>query len=161
MGDRTQLHADFARRFARDRLHGPAQSSDPQTLDQIEGALSTYLPMSYRHFLSSHGPLFVPDLWNAVVEKEMGVHPVREFLTPAEVVDDTQAYWTGGMPRDFIGVAGDFMGNMFGFQRVSRDMNRPDDLPISLFDHDFLRIEPIAESFDEWLAWFVENVPGS
>jgi hypothetical protein len=127
-------------------------------LDRVEVALETYLPASYRQFLCTHGPLFVPDLWDAVVERELGAHPVREFLTADQVVNDTRLYWSGGMPKDFVGVAGDFMGNLFGFERLGMNGVRPDDLPVSLFDHDYVRVEPAAASFDAWLRWFIEHV---
>jgi hypothetical protein len=158
MDERTRLYADFAARFACDGLHGPIQPCDLLELDRIEAALGTYLPASYRQFLSAHGPVFVPGLWDAVVEGESGAHPLREFLSPDQVVTDTRSYWSGGMPRDFVGVAGDFMGNLFGFHRAARDGARPDDLPVSLFDHEYVRVDPVAASFDGWLRWFLEHV---
>jgi len=87
---RTRLYVDFAARFACDGLHGPARPCDPLELDRAEVALETHLPTSYRQFLSTHGPLFVPDLWDAVVERDLGPHPLREFLTPEQVVNDTR-----------------------------------------------------------------------
>src|SRR5262245_35887076 len=118
MRDRSRLYADFAKRFAFDRLHGPSQPCDVQALVQVEETIGTYLPVSYRLFLSTQGPLFVPDLWDTVAEQTLAAHPVREFLTAADVLTATQAYWAAGMPRDFVGVAGDFMGKLFGFRRV-------------------------------------------
>ena len=88
----------------------------------------------------------------------MDVYPLREFLSPAQAEADTRAYWSAGMPRDFVGMAGDFMGNLFGLPRVNRDGPRPDDLPVRLFDHDYLHVVPVAESFDGWLRWFLEHV---
>ena len=158
MDARTQLYAEFARKFACDGLHGPARPCVPLELDRAEIALETYLPASYRQFVCTHGPLFVPNLWDVVVERELCAHPVREFLTPDQVVNDTQLYWSGGMPKDFVGVAGDFMGNLFGFQRVAMNEGRPDDLPVSLFDHDYVRVTPAAPSFDAWLRWFIDHV---
>lgn len=158
MNERIRLYADFAGRFACDGMHGRANRCDPLELDQVEEALETHLPASYRLFLSTHGPLFVPDLWDAVVERELGAHPLREFLSPDQVVTDTRLYWSGGMPRDFVGVAGDFMGNLFGFQRAAMNGDRPYDLPVSLFDHDYLRVDAVAPSFDGWLRWFMEHV---
>jgi len=155
--ERTRLYANFAARFAVDGLHGPAQPCDPAELDRAEAALGTYLPASYRQFLATHGPLFVPDLWDAVTERKPEVHAAREFLTPDQVVSDTRLYWSGGMPKDFIGVAGDAMGNLFGFPRVAIAGARPDDLPVRLFDHDYVRVDPVAASFDGWLRWFIEN----
>ena len=158
MDARTRLYAEFAGRFACDGLQGPARPCDTLELDRVEIALETYLPASYRQFLCMHGPLFVPDLWDAVVERELGAHPVREFLTPDQMINDTRLYWSGGMPKDFVGVAGDFMGNLFGFQRTAMNGDRPDDLPVSLFDHDYVRVDPAAPSFEAWLSWFVEHV---
>ncbi len=157
MDERTRLYDDFAARFACDGLHGPVQPCDPVELDRVERVLDAYLPASYRQFLTTHGPLFVPDLWDILVEREVGVHPLREFLDLNHVVTDTQLYWSGGMPRNFVGVAGDFMGNLFGFPRSGRQGSRPDDLPVSLFDHDFVRVEPVATSFDEWLKQLCSN----
>jgi hypothetical protein len=151
------LYADFAARFACDGLHGPARPCDPRELDRAEAALDTYLPASYRQFLATHGPLFVPGLWDAVVQRNLGAHPLREFLDPAQVVTDTRLYWSGGMPRDFLGMAGDFMGNLFGFRRTARQGARPDDLPVGFFDHDYVRVQPVAAAFDEWLRWFIEQ----
>jgi hypothetical protein len=159
--ERTQLYADFAAQFARDGLHGPVRPCDPSELDRVEADLETYLPISYRQFISTHGPLFVPDLWDFAVERELSAHPVREFLSPDQVVTETRLYWSGGMPKDFVGVAGDFMGNLFGFHRTPMNGLRPDDMLISLFDHDCVRVDPIARSFDSWIRWFIENVgPG-
>src|SRR5215467_7719872 len=59
----------------------------------------------HRTFLCAHGPLFVPDLWEAVVQRDLSTDPVREFLAPEQVVSDTRLCWSGGMPRDFVGVA--------------------------------------------------------
>src|SRR5262249_53118465 len=91
---RTRLYADFAARFACEGLHGPAQPCNPLELDRAEAALETYLPASYRQFLFAHGPLFVPRLWDLVVERDLDAHPLREFLSPDQVVNDTQLYWS-------------------------------------------------------------------
>jgi hypothetical protein len=155
---RTRLYGDFAARFACDGLYGPARACNRIELDCAEVALETHFPTSYRQFLCTHGPLFVPDLWEAVVQRDLGTHPVREFLTPEQVVKDTRLYWSGGMPKDFVGVTGDFMGNLFGFHRTAVNGIRPDDLPVSRFDHDYVRVDPVASSFDEWLKWFIEHV---
>jgi len=97
-------------------------------------------------------------LWTTIVRQELPAHPLREFLKLYDVITDTQLYWSGGMPDDFIGIAGDFCGNLFGFRRVPLDTSRPDDLPVILFDHDYLCVDHVAASFDAWLNWFVDHV---
>lgn len=159
MGERDGLHVRFATRFAADGLDGPARLCDTVALDQAEEALDTLLPVAYRDFLATCGPLFVPALWEAVVCGELGAEPVREFFSPAEVTRDTRLYWSGGMPADFIGVASDGCGNMFGFRRISRSGQRPEDAPVLFFDHDFVRVVEASGSFDGWLRWFLARVP--
>ena len=124
----------------------------------MEESLDTLLPAAYREFLITCGALFVPKLWDSVVRQELGVEPVREFFSHEEVAGDTRLYWSGGMPADLIGVASDGCGNMFGFRRSSRSTPRPDDLPVLFFDHDFVRVVKVADSFEAWLRWFDERV---
>ena len=82
MNDRTRLYSDFAKRFACDGLHGPARPCDVSVLDRVEADLGTYLPTSYRQFLSTHGPLWVPGLWDAIVERELVPTRCNCFSTP-------------------------------------------------------------------------------
>jgi hypothetical protein len=161
VSQRRALHSLFAVRFEADRLGGPAQRISVDVIDQAEEALDTFLPVSYREFLGACGPLFVPALWDAVVEKELGVEPVREFFTPSQVAADTRLYWSGGMPVDFIAIASDFCGNMFGFGRCDCRSPRPDDLPVFFFDHDFVRVTEVSASFDGWLGRYLELVPAA
>lgn len=155
---RSRLYANFAARFAADGLTGPALPCDISELDRAEKELQSFLPVSYRQFLASHGPLFVPELWDIVVGRELPARAPREFLTPAQVVTNTQVCWSGGMPNDFIGVAVDFTGDIYGFRRVAVNAVRPDDLPVEVFDTAEVRIVPVAASFESWIEWFVENV---
>jgi hypothetical protein len=159
MSERGNLHARFATRYAADGLDGPARPCEVAAIDQVEESLDTHLPAAYREFLAACGPLFVPDLWDAVEQQELGAEAVREFFSPAEVIRDTRLCWSGGMPADFIGIASDGCGNMFGFRRSPRGSPRPDDLPVLFFDHDFVRVIEVATSFEGWLRWFVERVP--
>jgi hypothetical protein len=52
-------------------------------------------------------------------------------------------------------------GNYFCFQRIT---TASDDLPVFLFDHDAPsgspNVELVAQSFDELLWWYVENLAG-
>lgn len=152
---RTDLYYRFARQFALDRME-PLGPCDDASINRIEDALETILPCSYREFLTRCGPLFVPHLSDSIENTELGINLVREFFTPEEVVRDTQLYWSGGMPSDFIGIASDFCGNMFGFRR---EKARADDLPILFFDKDFVNVNQDADTFDSWLTRFLDEVP--
>jgi SMI1 / KNR4 family (SUKH-1) len=153
------LHTQFAVRFAVDRLHGPARPCAVSELDQVEEKLNTNLPIAYRDFMSANGPLFVPLLSEIAVFLELGIETVHEFFSPVDVTRNSQMYWSAGMPADFIGVASDVCGNMFGFQRLERGGLRPDDSPVLFFDHDFVQVLKRSESFDAWLESFLARVP--
>jgi hypothetical protein len=152
---RTDLYSCFARQFALDRME-PMGPCDDARINRIEDALETMLPCSYREFLTRCGPLFVPRLSDSIEHTELGINLVREFFTPEEVVRDTRLYWSGGMPSDFIGIASDGCGNMFGFRR---EQARTDDSPVLFFDHDFVSVKQDADAFDSWLARFLNEVP--
>jgi hypothetical protein len=81
----------------------------------------------------------------------------RRFMTQYGPVSATKAYWSAGMPSDVIGVASDCMGNLFGFRRQTGTI---DDAPVVFFDHDFVEVSEMADSFDEFLQWYLDNIDG-
>ncbi len=151
MTDRESLHSRFARTF---HIGDDPQRATDTELDAIESALHTTLPVSYRAFATSHGTVYTPDILDAVAELD---HPdVQNFASAPDVITDTKAYWGAGMPDNIVAFASDCMGNMFAFERGFRE-TRPDDLPVLFFDHDFVEVAPVAESFDALLMWFLDN----
>ena len=50
------------------------------------------------------------------------------------------------------------MGNMFTFERVQRGKERLDDQAVLFFDHDFVDVRKLTESFDALLEWYLENL---
>ena len=64
MEERRELHARFARRF---HFGVPPKPCALSALEEAETTLDTLLPESYRQFLMAHGPLFVPQLRDAIV----------------------------------------------------------------------------------------------
>jgi hypothetical protein len=130
------------------------------TLDAVEQALDTALPLSYREFMQRVGPVYTPDILDGIVARQLEHADIRHVFSPDDVINDTKGYWAAGMPRDIIGIAGDSMGNMFGFGRTRRHEARPDDLPVWFFDHDYVKVESLAESFDALLAWYLSHLSG-
>jgi len=105
--------------------------------------------------MTQHGPVYTPDTLHVIADGNI-VHPdIQYILDPAESIEGTKGYWSAGMPEDVIGVASDCMGNMIGFRRQS---SVSDDAPVEFFDHDFGVVYEIAASFDEFLAWYLDNL---
>ena len=79
---------------------------------------------------------------------------LQEFFSPSEIDETYRMYVSGGMDDSLIPFAMDCSGNVFGFRREKRS-ERPDDLPILFFDHEYCKVRPEAESFDAWLQKFL------
>lgn len=154
MRTRTAIHRDFVARFHIGERHGPV--SDAQ-LDGIESELATKLPKAFRQFMTQHGPVYTPDTLSEIADGNIDHPDVQNVLDPAEAIEGTKGYWSAGMPKDVIGVASDCMGNMIGFRRQA---TMSDDAPVVFFDHDFVELDEIAPSFDEFLAWYLDNLKG-
>lgn len=122
----------------------------------MEVSLNTKLPAAYRQFITQHGPVHTPTILKKVAE--LGHPDVQEFFEPAQAIENSKLYWSGGMPDDFIGVASDCMGNMIGFHRKAA---ASDDAPVVFFDHDFVEVYELASSFDEFLTWYLDHLKGS
>ena len=115
-------------------------------VNYMEAALKTVLPASYRTFITSWGEAFTPSLLTLIVNKELNLFDVQNIPLPRRAVEDTQLYWSGGMPSHLVGFANDCMGNLFGFARLKPDSARPSDAPILVFDHDANEVFQVAGS---------------
>jgi hypothetical protein len=70
--------------------------------------------------------------------------------------DQQKASWSAGMPDDLIAFGNDSSGNLFCFKRHMPQAVRQDDLPVWFFDHDFVDVSQVAESFDGWLLSYLK-----
>jgi hypothetical protein len=155
MRTRADIHESFVARF---HLGGHRTPVTKEKLDAVEAALNTKLPAAYRAFMAHHGVVHSPGIVEEIVNKNLEPHPdVQDFLEPQEAINNTRGYWSAGMPENVIGIASDCMGNMIGFER--QDSVR-DDAPVLFFDHDFVEVHEIAPSFDDFLAWYLDNLKG-
>lgn len=154
MRTRTDIHRDFVDRFHIGDCQGPVSEAQ---LDRIESELATKLPIAFRQFMTKYGPVYTPDTLSEITEGKIDHPDIQYILDPAEVIEGTKGYWVAGMPEDVVGVASDCMGNLIGFRRQSKVS---DDAPVVFFDHDFIEVDQIANSFDEFLAWYIDNLKG-
>jgi hypothetical protein len=154
MRTRTEIHDGFVSRFHSGKRVRPTAA--PQ-LDKIEAALNTRLPEAYRQFMLRHGAVYTPSILDEVADGKLALPDIQEFLKPNQAIANTKMYWSGEMPNDVIGFASDCMGNMIGFRRQSAPS---DDSPVVFFDHDYVEVSEVSASFDEFLAWYLDNLKG-
>lgn len=152
MRTRTDIQDEFVSRFHAGKR--PARVT-AQQLDKINEALSTRVPEAYRQFVMRHGAVYTPSILDEIADGKLGKPDIQEFLKPKQVIEHTKMYWSGGMPTEVIGFASDCMGNMMGFRRQSAPS---DDSPVVFFDHDYVEVSEIFPSFDEFLAWYLDNL---
>jgi hypothetical protein len=152
MDQRAELQNRFVTRF---HFGSPPIPAAEQLLDMIEIELNTKLPSAYREFMMRHGAIHTPLILESLAAQSIDYLDVQDFLAPQEAIDNTKAYWSGGMPEDVIGIASDCMGNMFGFRRQSESS---DDEPVVFFDHDYVEVRELAVSFDEFLLWYLDHL---
>lgn len=156
---REELHKQFVGRFSAPAL----EQIEPVALVElvaVEGELKITFPASYVSFITGYGPIFTPDVSDAVGDCEVCVPPeeevfaVREFLSLSQMVRDYRACVEGGMPNWLIPFAVDIGGHLFGFKRGVKHP-RPDDSAVLVFDNDYCEIRTEVDSFDGWLDYYL------
>jgi len=156
--NRTEIHSRFVKEFASDYEDRPTH--DLADLTKVEEALSTTFPQSYIDFITTHGSVHTPSILDLVTGGETEETPddasfdIREFLAADQIEEAARTYWSGGMDETLVPIASDCMGNVFGFTKAVSE-TRLDDLPVMVFDHDFVTIGEERGSFDEWLNSFI------
>lgn len=107
------------------------------------------LPADYRSAVLQLGlPRPTIALLDAIVDQELDLRDVSDFLSPAEVVSVTEDWRALGLPEELVAFATDCMGNLFCFPTAA-DTGGP--VPVLFFDHDARTVEVIAPSFIIWI----------
>ena len=104
-----------------------------------------------------HGAVYTPSILDEIADRKLAQPDIQEFLKPKQAIEYTKMYWSGEMPSDIIGVASDCRGNLLGFRRQTAPA---DDSPVVFFDHDDVKVSEVSSSFDELLAWYLDNLQG-
>jgi cell wall assembly regulator SMI1 len=125
-------------------------------LDAVEQQLATVLPRSLRDFLAAYGPVSAPGLLGAVVEQDLEIEDLSEFLGPDDMVELTQGWRGQGLAAHLVAFATDSSGNLFCFEEASE---RADDAQVWFFDHDFQTNESLGLTFAQWLDRYADLTP--
>ena len=149
--NRSEIHDKFIKEFH----YGEPEKFSLDEIHQIEIELNTVLPQSYIDFMTEYGEAYAPSLLTLIVEEDSELHDLQNITTIKDTIEGTKMYWSGGMPDDLIGFGNDSMGNMFCFKKYDQKSERPNDLPVYFFDHDFVKVIKISDSFDSWLRDYI------
>jgi hypothetical protein len=137
-------------RFA-ERWTSPAYPPTPVSeheLAEAESSLNAQLPADYRAAVVRVGlPSPTIALLDCIVDNDLGVADLGEFLDPSSIVELSRSWWEMGLPGHLIAFANDSLGNLFCFPiRPEGEASG-----VFYFDHDEARVEEVAVSFTAWI----------
>lgn len=125
-------------------------------LDGTEHRLQTRLPTDYRNEVLQFGlPRPTAELLDAIVDRELDLRDVSDFLSPSEIVSVTEDWRDLGLPEEFVAFATDCAGNLFCFPEAKDD----GELPVYFFHHDNRTLDIIAPTFTQWIEEFCSVAP--
>lgn len=126
-------------------------------LESAEGRLQTRLPADYRDAVLQFGlPRPTIDLLDAIVDRELDLNDLSDFLSPAEIVAVTEDWRDLGLPEELVAFATDCMGNLFCFPT---EADAGGEVPVFFFDHDDRTVDAIAPTFTRWIEEFCAVAP--
>lgn len=135
--------------------HPPDLVSE-QELQGTEHRLRTRLPAVYRNAVLRFGlPRPTLALLDAIVDRELDLRDVNDFLSPSEIVSVTEDWRDLGLPQELVAFATDCAGNLFCFPEAQDD----GELPVYFFDHGNRTVVVIAPTFTQWIEEFCRVAP--
>ncbi|HEY6018460.1 MAG TPA: SMI1/KNR4 family protein, partial [Candidatus Paceibacterota bacterium] len=78
-------------------------------IQKLESTLGIRLPHCYVYLITKYGDLYAPNLLDAIVEKELELNDIQNFLLPSQMLEDTRAYEAAGMPKGYLAFSSDCM----------------------------------------------------
>lgn len=122
-------------------------------IEAIESTLNTLLPEPYKYLLSQYGLIRTPNVLTKIVDLNVEITEVQDFLSLEDVCSLSKLYELSGMPTGHILFASDCKGNMFCFKQAEIESTKTD-APVWFYEHGASAVIPVAESFTSWLAQF-------
>jgi cell wall assembly regulator SMI1 len=126
-------------------------------LERVERRLETRLPADYKSAVLQFGlPRPTIELLDAIVDRQLDLREVSDFLGPAEMVTVTKDWRDLGLPEELVAFATDCMGNLFCFSAAAEAFG---EMPVFFFDHDERSVDVVAPSFTQWVDDFCGVAP--
>jgi hypothetical protein len=133
----------------------PPDSVQQTDLEAVEKRYSFLLPESYKQEVLSVGlPRPTAALLNSIVELELELADVSNFLSPVEIVERTEGWRDINLPKNLIAFAADCSGNLFAFETQSGAS-----ATVWFFDHDSGEVSEAATDFANWIERFCRIEP--
>ncbi|MGJ8654360.1 MAG: SMI1/KNR4 family protein [Opitutaceae bacterium] len=151
--NRSEIHKIFVQRF--DTGDNACPSTECE-IKEYESELGTLLPKAFIDFMMTFGPVYCSQMLGPIVDDELDLWDVNNISGIKESQEATLAYWSGGMPEEYVLFGNDSMGNAFCFKKSEENK---DDSPVHFFDHDFCKMDKLADTFDEWLSDYIHKIP--
>ena len=138
----------------------PPEHVSESELRLAEERLGVRLPADYRQAVLHVGlPRPTIELLDAIVERQLDLHSVGDFYSPAQIVEETVSWREIGMPSQLIAFASDDCGNKFCFDAEGLRTGSVEHRAILFFDHDFGTTDQIAADFDAWIGALCDVEP--
>ena len=152
--DRLTFEA-FARKWVpQDEYPLHARSDD---LDLVEARFETYLPSAYREFMEQVGAFSTGCLLSdALLARGIELPMIQEFLSPGDVIHETECWRAAGLPGAFVAFASEGAGDYYCFSVVPENEPRPADASVWYFDHEERAMECLGVLFTEWLDAYAQ-----
>jgi hypothetical protein len=134
------------------KKYSSKQEINPNSIEIIRGLEienDLQFPMEYKYLLELSYKLYTPKLLDAISDNNIEMFDVQNFSDPNKLKEETREYEEAGMPKGYIGFANDCMGNMFCFK--IDELKKKTDPAIYIFDHDYIKIEKVADTFYDWI----------
>lgn len=122
-------------------------------ITELESKLDTPLPDSYKYLISTYGLVHTPNVLTKIIDLNVDISEVQDFLSLDDVFTLSQLYEMGGMPKGHVLFASDCKGNMFCFNVVDCKDNQTD-APVYFYNYGLGSVTQISPSFTLWLEAF-------
>jgi cell wall assembly regulator SMI1 len=129
------------------------QTVSLQDIQLLEDALKIKLPEDFKLFMNQCGNVWAPDILDIIVNNELEMNDIQQFMTPDEIIDDKRSGSANQIKKDVIPFALDSMGNMYVF-KTSDIRNQKQTAKIYFYDHDFDKLHAVSNSFTDLIEEF-------
>jgi len=151
MKDSLVQFSKFASLFNKE---SEAQTASLLKIQSLEDSLQIKLPEDFKLFMINYGTLWTPDVLDIIVDNEIEMDDIQQFLSAEEILEDKKSGFTNQIElADLIPFASDCMGNIFAFKSSDIKIERPT-ADVYFFDLDFNEMHLVANSFTALIEEF-------
>ena len=130
----------------------PPDTVSDSDLRKAGEQLEWQIPEDYAQAVLEAGlPRPMIALLDVIVDDELDIFDVSDFLNPDEIVERTKSRHEIGLPIHLVAFASDCSGNLFAFSRA------PEAAPseVWFWDHDFDETRKLSATFGQWLDLYL------